>query len=99
MNYDLVRHLPVARFYYKGNHSHPVRRTVLVINSDSKFIKGYEVREGTTVRIGNDLPVKTYKRSNIARTKQLRKDNPARTTQNKSTLVRKSLLDLITSGF
>lgn len=99
MRYNIVHSLPVARFFYKGNHSHPVRRTVLVTQQDSESITGYELREGSKTRIAKYSPIKTYIREKIAKTSNLRNDNPLRNAPNpKSTLVRKPLIDLIESG-
>lgn len=99
MKYNLVPNLPVARFWYKGNHSHPVRRTVLVTTQDEDSITGYELREGSKIRQAKYAPVKTYVRSKIAKTSNLRQDNPLRKTNlKKSTLIRKPLIDLIESG-
>lgn len=99
MKYNIVADLPVARFWYKGNHSHPVRRTILVTTQDKDSITGYELREGSKVRPAKYAPVKTFMRSKIAHTKNLRPSNPLRnTSQKKSTLVRKPLIDLIESG-
>ena len=60
LRYPVVRNQPVARFYYQGNHSHPVRRTVLVTETTSNLIKGYELREGATVRELAKAPIKSY---------------------------------------
>ena len=99
MKYNIVPNLPVARFWYKGNHSHPVRRTILVTNQDEESITGYELREGDKVRPAKYAPIKTFKRSKIARTNNLRSDNPLRKkNEAKSTLIRRPLLDLIESG-
>lgn len=99
MKYNLVPNLPVARFWYKGNHSHPVRRTVLVTTQDEESITGYELREGSKTRSAKYAPVKTYSRAKIAKTNNLRQDNPLRKKNSqKTTLVRKPLLDLIESG-
>ncbi len=99
MKYDIVRNTPVARFWYKGTHTHPVRRTVLVIESTKEYIRGYELREGRTVRTAAKAPVKTYRRDRIARGASLRVDSPIRKLYpQKSTLVRKTLLDVIESG-
>jgi hypothetical protein len=67
--YDLVKKQPVARFYYKGGHTHPVRRTVLVIEETPTLIKGYEFREGSTVRDADAamLNVKSYRKDRIAK--------------------------------
>lgn len=99
MKYDVVKDYPVARFWYKGNHSHPVRRTILVTKQDKETITGYELREGRKIRPAKYAPVKTFKREKIAKTNNLRPDNPLRkNNQIKSTLVRKPLIDLIESG-
>lgn len=66
-DYPMVKSNPVAKFYYKGNHSHPIRRTLLIIESNHRFIRGYELREGSIVRSYKDAPVKSYTRSKIAR--------------------------------
>lgn len=67
--YDLVSKKPVARFYYQGKHTHPVRRTVLVIEDRENMIVGYEVREGGTVReVSEALScVKSYRKDRIAK--------------------------------
>ena len=67
--YDLVTHKQVARFYYKGNHSHPIRRTVLVIEDRDNLIIGYEIRCGSTVRTVTEAldSVKSYRKSDIAK--------------------------------
>jgi hypothetical protein len=99
MKYDVVSNLPVARFWYKGNHSHPVRRTVLITQQDSESITGYELREGSKTRVAKYSPVKTYIINKIAKTSNLRSSNPLRKNSKiRSTLVRKPLLDLIESG-
>ena len=67
MTNSLVRNLPVAKFYYRGSHTHPIRRTVLVIESNTNFIKGYEVRCGNEVSEPSDDHIRSYRRSKIAR--------------------------------
>jgi hypothetical protein len=99
MKYEVVRNTPVARFWYKGNHSHPVRRTVLVIEQTKNYIRGYELREGNHVRIASRAPVKTYRRDSIAKGQSLRLENPIRkSAPQQTTLVRKPLMDLIEVG-
>jgi hypothetical protein len=71
-NYKLVNTHPVARFYYKGSHSHPVQRTVLITESTEDRIIGYEVRVGSVVRQPNSAPIKSYLRRKIAKMKQRR---------------------------
>lgn len=67
--YDLVTKKPVARFYYKGHHTHPVRRTVLVIEDRENMIVGYELREGDVVRSATEAldHVKSYRKDRIAK--------------------------------
>ena len=99
LKYQPVRNLPVARFWYQGTHSHPVRRTILVVESDRKLIRGYELREGNTVRSLKDAPIKSYRRDKIAVGRQLRADCPIRRKDEKaSTYQRAGLLDIIASG-
>lgn len=91
--YDVSRTLPVARFFYQGHHSHPVRRTVLVIESGKNLIRGYELREGTTTRNFSGAPVKSYRKDMIAAGDNLRTKN-----KEKTTLKRLPLFDLIENG-
>jgi hypothetical protein len=99
MKYDIVDNVPVARFWYKGNHTHPVRRTVLVTESTKTHIKGYELRDGNVVRTASKSPIKTYIRSKIAKGINLRGGpSKQKVALKKSTLVRKPLLDLIKAG-
>jgi hypothetical protein len=70
--YKLVNTYPVARFYYKGGHSHPIQRTVLITESTYTHIIGYEVRSGKIIREPNAAPVKSYLRRKIARIKNMR---------------------------
>jgi hypothetical protein len=92
--YKLVKSNPVAKFYYKGSHSHPVRRTILVIESNDNVIVGYEVREGSVTRDTADAPVKSYNKNKIARLNQLR--SPKKSS--KSTLKRMRLFDYVFTG-
>jgi hypothetical protein len=98
LEYDVVRHLPVAKFYYQGSHSHPIRRTVLVIRSNKRFIQGYELRCGTTVRSLRTAPVRTYTKDKIATLDKLgarkhREPGPAVTS-----LSRKPILAALAEG-
>jgi len=70
--YKLVNTHPVARFYYKGSHSHPVRRTVLITEATDDRLIGYEVRVGDVVRKPSEAPIKAYLRRKIAKVKQMR---------------------------
>lgn len=92
---ELIRNKPVAKFYYKGSHSHPVKRTVLIAEQNNEYIKGFELREGQTVRSAEDAPVKTFRLDQIATTDKLRNDSPRRTKKkSNSTLERLSLTNL-----
>lgn len=100
MKYEPVRNLPVARFYYQGSHSHPVRRTIMVIESNSKVIKGYELRCGNKVNTLANSPIRTFRRDAIASFGELRKDNRERTQNRRAetTLQRTGLLNLVAEG-
>ena len=67
--YDVVSKMPVARFFYQGTHSHPVRRTVVIIKNLKNSIVGYEFREGAKVRAPEEAVkhVKTYRLDRIAK--------------------------------
>ena len=99
--YPFVKSLPVAKFYYQGSHSHPVRRTVLVTESTPAFIRGYEVREGSETRPFTKSKIKTYTRSKIAVVGQcgrrLRKRTP-QDAHNCSTLTRLNLANFVKEG-
>lgn len=98
MEHKTVRNKPVAKFFYKGSHSHPVRRTVLIIESNDKYLRGYEVREGNKVRQLWECPIKTFTKKNIATTSSLRKDNKMRSSKDKSTLSRISIREMEQAG-
>ena len=99
MKYNIIEELPCARFYYKGTHTHPVRRTVLIIEDKQEFIRGYELREGKIVRSALKSPIKTYRKDKIAIGEDLRLESPIRKLfPKKSTLIRKSLFSVIESG-
>jgi DNA polymerase IIIc chi subunit len=79
---------PIAKFYYKGSHSHPIRRTVLVLISNKESFTGFELREGSIVRKLSKAPIKAYARDKIATYRQLglckhREAGPAKTTLRK----------------
>jgi hypothetical protein len=93
--YDVVKKFPVAKFYYKGHHSHPVRRTVLIIRTTTNYICGYELREGSVVRKFKNAPIKSYRRGRIATLSQLRNKVP---NSANSTLKRGKLIELIQNG-
>ncbi len=67
MTYKFSKKTPVCKFYYKGDHSHPIRRTIIRIQSNNKaVITGYELREGSTIRSFSEAPIKSYRKDQIA---------------------------------
>lgn len=67
--YDILAKKPVAKFYYQGTHSHPIRRTVLLIEETDTFLRGYEFRCGNRVRprVEAMSEIKTYRKDRIAK--------------------------------
>ncbi len=67
--YNVVSKKPVARFYYQGKHTHPVRRTILIIEDKKDVITGYELREGNDTRTLSEAlrHVKSYRKDKIAK--------------------------------
>lgn len=65
---NLVARKPVARFYYKGAHTHPVRRTILITEETPDMIVGYELREGSLTRTLSQAmkTIKSYSKDKIA---------------------------------
>lgn len=97
--------LPIWKFFYRGNKSHPVRRTILKIKEDSRVIVGYELRCGAEIRSLKDAPICTYEKDKIANIRNLRRDNKLRRkairgkkSQSRSTLVNCNLLRLLNEG-
>lgn len=99
-DYKFVNTRPVAKFFYKGDHSHPVRRTILIIDSSETLLTGYEVREGSQVRSFRNAPVKSFRRDRIATAGQLdrRRTLAKKLDVNKTTLRRLPLNDFIKNG-
>jgi hypothetical protein len=100
-DYDFVKASPVAKFYYKGNHSHPIRRTVIITDSTPTLIRGYEVREGSITRLCGKAPIKSYRKTDIAKIGQcgrrLRKRTPSDLHES-TTLTRLKLVDFVKQG-
>jgi hypothetical protein len=101
--YQFIENRPVARFFYKGDHTHPVRRTVLIIEATDKLITGYELREGSTRREFKDAPIKSFSRNKIAKVGQIDRRRALRkkaTTDElgSTTLTRSELKELIREG-
>jgi hypothetical protein len=86
LKYKPIRNQPFYKFYYKGDHSHPVQRTVLVTKLTRDLVTGYELREGNLARTIDTAPIKSYRRDRIAQVSQLRNDNPRRRKVRKTTL-------------
>lgn len=102
LRYKPVRNLPVARFYYQGpGHSHPVQRTVVIIEVTRTKITGYEIRDGSTVRALKNAKIKSFRRDKIAKIKQcgtrFRRRTPEKNLSN-TTLKRSNWLDLVLNG-
>jgi hypothetical protein len=87
-NYCLIRNLPVWKFFYKGNHSKPVRTTLAVVSVKGDIVTGYVLRRGNDVcnRL-QDARIASFKKSEIAATKRRR-----------TTLKKHNLIDLIVNG-
>lgn len=99
-DYGFVKSNPVAKFFYRGDHTHPVRRTVLVVKSDEKVITGYELREGSVTRKFKNAPIKSFRRDRIAKASQLDKRRVLvrKLDSNKTTLKRFTLKEIVKNG-
>lgn len=96
---EILETMPVAKFWYKGSHTHPVRRTVVLVEANKDFLKGFELREGKTIRSLSRSPIKTYDRNKIAKAKSLRTNNPLRRLDpERTTLVRRPISELNNVG-
>jgi hypothetical protein len=102
--YELVRNQPVARFYYQGTHTHPVRRTVLLIKNktNSNILVGYELREGNKTRTLTNAPIKSFRRSDVSTYGDYARLRSSKTNKKRkkseTTLTRTNLMGLIRSG-
>ena len=65
MEYAILRNKPVAHFRYRGSHSKPVRRTILLTELRRDVVTGYEVREGNNTCDVSDAPIKSFCRDKI----------------------------------
>ena len=102
--YSPVRNQPVARFFYRGKHTHPVRRTVVIVENNHTTFTGYELREGMKVRPTVDkAPMKSFRKDRVAligeidKRRKLRKITP-RSRQNQTTFTRSNMDSLVTEG-
>lgn len=102
--YQPIVRKPVAKFYYKGSHTHPVRRTVVIIEDRPDVIVGYEFRVGSTVRSRQEAmkTVRSYKKSRIAKWGDYSRLRMSSKTflkdPEESTLERCSLLKMLREG-
>lgn len=97
--FPLVRNLPVWKFYYRGNHTHPVRTTIAVIENTTNTVTGYVLRRGNDVcaRL-QDAPIRTFKKSEIASYNQIDSRSKKATNSSRTTLTKHNLVDLIVQG-
>ena len=65
LSYPTLRNKPVAKFQYRGSHSKPVRRTVILTAIERNVYTGYEVREGNEVREPCDSTIKSFNKDKI----------------------------------
>lgn len=98
--YDIMKTMPVATFFYRGGaHSHPVRRTVLLISTNKNSITGYELRDGLKTRdFGEKTPIKSYRKDRIPNWGDYWRLRRYGKEPSKSTLVRHTLNYLIRNG-
>lgn len=101
--YEIVPKLPVARFYYQGTHTHPVRRTVVIIEETATHLRGYEFREGKTVRTMQEAMsrIKSYRKDRIAKWgdySRLMSGKNIKKNPDSSTLERESLVNMFSAG-
>jgi hypothetical protein len=97
-SFALVRNLPVWKFYYKGNHSKPIRTTLAVVENTPNVVTGYVLRRGNEVcsRL-QDAKIQSFKKSGIAKLGQVRSSKSSKNCT-KSTLTKHSIVDLIVAG-
>lgn len=93
-----IKSMPVAKFYYKGSHSHPIRRTILIIETTKDIIRGYELREGHTVRKLKDAPIKSFRRKKIPNYSNIGKAQHKKPGPKITTLKRYPILELLKVG-
>ena len=63
--YPIIRNQPVARFKYKGSHSKPVRREVVLTETRKDVFTGYETRVGNEVCDLEDADIRSFTRDKI----------------------------------
>jgi len=96
---NILKSLPVAKFFYQGNHTHPVRRTVLLVENTPKYLLGYEIRAGNEIFDLQTASLKRYNKSGIAKigdySRLRNRKNSRNLPANQTTLVRMELRDVI----
>lgn len=100
-SFRLVRNLPVWKFYYKGNHSKPIRTTVAVVEVTPTVVTGYVLRRGNEVcaRL-QDAKIHSFRKADIAKLGQVSRSKATKSSNmaNKTTLTKHPIFDLIVSG-
>lgn len=97
--FPLIRNLPVWKFYYKGNHTHPVRTTIAVIENTANNVTGYVLRRGNEVCMRlQDAQIRTFTKSEIASYDQIDTRSKKASKSTRSTLTKHNLVDLIVQG-
>ena len=97
--------MPVAKFWYKGSHTHPVLKVGLVIadRTNDDIITMYMFKDGQkTFPIGKN-PIRSFRRDKISKHYSLRQEVRQRlgvtpATAHKSTLIRKELCEVVHAG-
>lgn len=98
LKYPVLKKKPVARFYYKGQHTHPVRRTILLTEITPTLVRGYELREGSEVRDAAEAPIKSFRKDRIALLSQLGARKHREPGPEVTSLKRESLLGLVVAA-
>ena len=100
-SFRLVRNLPVWKFFYKGNHSKPIRTTIAVVEVTPTIVTGYVLRRGNEVcnRL-QDAKIHSFRKSDIACIGQVCRSKATKNSgrANKTTLTKHPIVDLIVNG-
>lgn len=100
----LMSNKPLARFFYQGGHTHPVRRTVVLTSETKDTFTGYELREGGVTRTNKQALGfhKTYQKDEISRWGDCKRiqmsSNGWWRDPRSSTLERSSIISLFRDG-
>ena len=100
--YELVKTQPIAKFWYKGSHTHPMLKVGLVIKerTNATMITMYVLKDGKQTFKPEDAPVRAFRRDKIAKYYSLRAPVRQRLGVNEqqlhmSTLERHEISDLM----